>query len=116
MFSLCTGLKALQIVRYAIIYALIVASFKVQTVEIFVAAPIAPEQGIAAFKHYGACDTYALVFCEHYDDIVSHGFTHFAEELYIKRWCAPFSIERIQIEANDIAPVFFFQFSTMVHR
>jgi len=115
VLSLCAGLESFQSMSDTIVYALIVASFKVQTVEVFVASPVATKQCIASFKHHRACNPFFVVMRKNNDDVISHFFTDFAEEIYVERWCAPLAVECIEIETDYIAPVLFFKFTSVMH-
>ena len=80
MFALCAAVEALELVLDGVVYALVVAGFEVQAMEVFARAPVAAVQSVVAAETNGGGDGMGLMGGELHHDALGHAGSNVFEK------------------------------------
>src|SRR5665213_1675694 len=107
VFALRAGFDLGELVRNRELDRLIITGLEMEEWDVFVAAPIAPEQHAAARKVERTGDMLLAASRQDEDDLFAHALANTAEEFAREVGPAPFSSARVHVEIEEDIPMRF---------
>jgi len=106
VLALRARLEITQSFSYAVVDALVVTGFEMQTMKISETTPVPPIEGIVAAETNSRRDRLSFKTAEDDDKVFGHSFRYFGEKLSIQIGIAAPTKKRVRVKVENSFPLF----------